>query len=89
MVYPVGNPYAQQIPAANTFQPGGTENVKRPEENKTVDSTRPSGTDAARSERTTNRNTESSTRLVEDSRAQDTGAVYSSASRGTNLDLTV
>ena len=89
MVYPVGNPYAQQIPAANTFQPGGTENVKRPEENKTLDSTRPSGTDAARTERASNRNAESNVRVAEDDRAQDTGAVYSSANRGTNLNITV
>lgn len=90
MVYPVGNPYGQQqIPAANTFQPGGTESVKRPEENKTQDSTRPSGTDAARAESTSNRNAQSSVRVAEDDSARDSGAVYSSANRGTNLNITV
>ncbi len=85
MVYPVGNPYAQQIPAANTFQPGGTESVKKPEENKTPDSTRPTGADAARSEKTSNRNT--SYRVADSNKDQDNGAVYTSSSRGTNLDI--
>ena len=90
MVYPVGNPYAyQQTPVSNTFQPGGTEATKRAEENKLPDNTRPSGVDAARSEKTSNRNTEAAPRAREDDRASDSGAVYSSASRGTNLDLTV
>lgn len=86
MVYPVGNPYSQQIPAANTFQPGGTESVKKPEENKTLDSTRPSGTDAARTEKTSNRN--ASYRVADSDNDQDNGAVYSSSSRGTTLDIT-
>ena len=90
MVYPVGNPYAyQQTPVSNTFQPGGTESVKRQEENKVPDNTRPSGADAARSEKTSNRNSEAVARAREEDRSQDSGAVYSSASRGTNLDLTV
>lgn len=90
MVYPVGNPYGQQqIPAANTFQPGGTESVKRPEENKTVDSTRPSGTDTARSEKTSNRNAQSNVQVAQDDSARDSGAVYSSSSRGTTLNITV
>lgn len=90
MVYPVGNPYAyQQTPISNTFQPGGTEAVKRQEENKTPDNTRPAGADAARSERTSNRNTEAAPRVSEDERARDSGAVYSSANRGTTLDITV
>lgn len=89
MVYPVGNPYAQQIPAANTFQPGGTENVKKAEENKIPDSTRPAGVDTARTERASNRNADALVRTAEDDRARDTGGVYSSASRGTTLDVTV
>jgi hypothetical protein len=89
MVYPVGNPYGQQqIPASNTFQPGGTESVKRPEENKTQDSTRPSGTDAARTERVTNRDASTTTRTADTDSDRDNGAVYSSSSRGTNLDIT-
>ena len=89
MVYPVGNPFSQQqIPASNTFQPGGTESVKRPEENKTPDSTRPSGTDAARTEKASNRNTDVSARAPDTDSDRDNGAVYSSSSRGTNLDIT-
>lgn len=90
MVYPVGNPYAyQQTPISNTFQPGGTESVKRQEENKIPDNTRPAGADAARSEKTSNRNTEAAPRTTESDRARDSGAVYSSANRGTTLDITV
>jgi len=87
MVYPVSNPLIQQsIPAANTFQPGGTEATKRPEENKTVDSTRPQGTDTARAD-ATRQKVEARQYAPEDDRARDTGGVYSSASRGTNLDI--
>lgn len=95
MVYPVGNPYAQQIPAANTFQPGGTEAVKRPEENKIPDSTRPSGTDTARASSSETRNNgrvpESRGYDVASSteRSSDNGSVSASSSRGTNLNITV
>lgn len=89
MVYPVSNPLVQQqIPVANTFQPGGTEATKKPEENKTPDSTRPSGTDTARADATRQKVEERSFELAEDARAVDSGKVYSSASRGTQLDLT-
>ncbi len=90
MVYPVSNPLVQQqVPAANTFQPGGTEATKKPEENKAADSTRPQGSDTARSEALSNRDTEDrAQRAAANDRAQDTGAVYSSASRGTQLDIT-
>ncbi len=94
MVYPVSNPLVQQqIPAANTFQPGGTESVKRPEENKTPDSTRPSGSDSARAERATSRDIQAreddrdEANAAAAERASDSGAVYSSASRGTQLDV--
>jgi hypothetical protein len=95
MVYPVGNPYAQQIPAANTFQPGGTENVKKPEENKIPDSTRPSGTDTARTSSSETRNfarvPNSRDYDVADSagRSSDNGSVSASSARGTNLNITV
>lgn len=89
MVYPVSNPLVQQqIPVANAFQPGGTEAAKKPEENKTLDSTRPSGTDTARTDATRQKVEERSFDVAEDSRAVDSGKVYSSASRGTQLDLT-
>ncbi len=89
MVYPVSNPLVQQqIPAANTFQPGGTEATKKPEENKSADATRPSGTDTARADAARQRVEERNQQIAADDRARDTGAVYSSASRGTQLDIT-
>lgn len=88
MVYPVSNPLVQQqIPATNTFQPGGTEATKKPEENRTADSTRPQGSDTARADATRQRVEERTQRAAEDNRAQDSGAIYSSASRGTQLDI--
>lgn len=88
MVYPVSNPLVQQsVPAANTFQPGGTEATKRPEENKSADSTRPSGTDTARADATRQRVEERTQQIAQDDRARDSGGVYSSSSRGTQLDL--
>jgi hypothetical protein len=94
MVYPVSNPLVQQqIPAANTFQPGGTESTKRPEENKTEDSTRPSGSDTARAEAAATRRQERADQsdayyqAKADDRAQDNGAASTNSSRGTHLDL--
>ncbi|PZQ45695.1 MAG: hypothetical protein DI551_06710 [Micavibrio aeruginosavorus] len=96
MVYPVGTPFqSQQIPAANTFQPGGTEATKRPEENRTPDNTRPAGTDTARSQSSETRNLgrvpESrdydSAQVAE--RSSDNGSVSVSSSRGSNLNITV
>jgi hypothetical protein len=91
MVYPVSSPMQQQIPAANTFQPGGTEATKRPEENRVEDSTRPSGSDAARTEassaRSNGRVEDSRAQYAEESRARDSGAVNASSTRGTQLDL--
>lgn len=95
MVYPVGNPYAQQIPAATTFQPGGVENYKKPEENKILDNTRPAGTDTARASSSETRNfarvSNSRDYDVADSasRSSDNGSISASSSRGTNLNITV
>lgn len=94
MVYPVGNPYAQQIPAANTFQPGGTESVKKPIENKIPDNTRPSGTDTARSSASETRyarvpNSRDYDVADTSSRSSDNGSVSVSGSRGSNLNITV
>lgn len=94
MVYPVSSPLQQQIPAANTFQPGGTEATKRPEENRTEDATRPSGSDAARTESSETRNNgrveaSRSYELASEERANDSGYVASSSSRGTQVDVTV
>lgn len=94
MVYPVSSPIQQQIPAANTFQPGGTEAAKRPEENRLLDATRPSGTDTARSSssetrnfsRVQNSNLYDNVRTTD--RSSDNGSVSVSSARGSNLDIT-
>ncbi len=95
MVYPVSSPLQQQIPAANTFQPGGTEATKRPEENKTPDATRPANTDTARVEASATRNNgrvssnQQFDTVSNESRFEDNGGVYGSQSRGSNLNITV
>lgn len=93
MVYPVSN---QAIPAANTFQPGGTADSvvnRRPEENKQVDTTKPSGTESARSQASETRSNAQveRSRPFESSndRSADSGAVTASSSRGTQLNITV
>ncbi len=93
MVYPVGT--QQQVPAANTFQPGGTDSVKKAEENKIPDSTRPSGSEAGRtaSAETRNNGRVESTREYDSAssteRSSDNGSVSASSARGTNLNITV
>lgn len=93
MVYPVSSPLQQQIPAANTFQPGGLE-PKR-EELKSPDSTRPANTDAARVEASNARNngrvdtSRGYNVASNESRSEDNGRVYGSQSRGSNLNITV
>jgi hypothetical protein len=88
MVYPVSSPLVQQqIPAANTFQPGGTESVKRPEENRTEDATRPTGSDSARTEAANNRQDERREEVSASSRSEDNGRISTSGSRGTQLDI--
>ena len=89
MVYPVSNPLVQQqVPIANTFQPGGTESTKKPEENKSADSTRPSGSDTARADATRQKVEQRAYQVAQDERASDSGAVYSNSSRGTQLNVT-
>ncbi|MFA5592329.1 MAG: hypothetical protein WC989_03330 [Micavibrio sp.] len=90
MVYPVSNPLAQQqqIPASNTFQPGGSDSARRAEENKNADATRQQGAEAARSEAASNRNAENFQAARTDENARDSGGIYSSTSRGTQLDIT-
>ncbi len=89
MVYPVSN---QQIPAANTFQPGGAE-TKKPEENKIPDSTRPSGSETARSSSSETRNfgKVETTRQYDSARStertSDNGSVSPSSARGSQLDV--
>jgi hypothetical protein len=88
MVYPVSSPLQQSVPASNTFQPGGTENQRKAQEDRAPDTTKLSGTETARSEKTSNRNTDSTERLASDSRYEDNGSVSTSSARGTQLDVT-
>lgn len=79
-----------QIPAANTFQPGGSDALKRPpEEDRRPDATRPSGSEAARSERLENRTEDRAERRAESASRTEESRSSSSSSRGTTLDITV
>ena len=98
MVYPVNSSIQPSKPAANTFQPGGTDAAKQqqPDQTSSDDPTRSSGLDTARSQPSETRNNG----RAEDSRAfdetvdndgdryQDNGAISASSSRGTQLDVT-
>ncbi len=90
MVYPVSS---QAIPASNTFQPGGSAEsiaLKKPEDNKQTDTTKPAGTEIARSQASETRgNAQVERSFVSDDRAEDTGRVTANSSRGTNLNITV
>ncbi len=90
MVYPVSGYPSPQIPAANTFQPGGTDAaVKQRADEKQAQSTDSSS--EARTQRL-DRSAESNERYVkasESSRSEDSGRTTSSSSRGTQLDVTV
>lgn len=88
MVYPVSNSLSQQIPAANTFQPGNVEQ-KRPEQDNRLDSTRTNGADTARSNNVETRGVEKSSVQASAERSQDSGGVSASSSRGTSLNITV
>jgi hypothetical protein len=90
MVYPVSGYSQQPIPASNTFQPGGSsETVKREEQARTEDTTKSAATDSARSERSSSRTDDRGSRDT-GSRSEDTPRVgLTSSSRGTQLDITV
>lgn len=90
MVSPVTGGVQQQLPIANTFQPGtaGSEQAKRPERESRADETRPSGTDTARAQASETRNY-GKQEVSAAARSEDTGGVSSSSSRGTTLDITV
>jgi hypothetical protein len=90
MVYPVSGGLAQQIPAANTFQPGAqaVDNKNQAQENR-LDTTKLSGTETARSQSTDTKNFQRNEVYSESGRSQDTGGVSASSSRGTSIDITV
>jgi len=90
MVYPVSS---QAIPASNTFQPGGTAEsiaLKKPEDNKQADVTKPVGTETARSQASETRgNNQVERSFVSNDRAEDTGRITASTTRGSTLNITV
>ncbi len=90
MVYPVSS---QAIPASNTFQPGGTAEsiaLKKPEDNRQADVTKPAGTEAARSQASETRgNSQVERSFVSSDRSEDSGRITASQSRGTTLNITV
>lgn len=92
MVYPVSS---QQIPAANTFQPGGgVEQVKR-DDSKVQDKAKPAGSETVRTSSSDTRNSSRTeeTRQYASSqssdRSSDNGSVSSSSARGGQLDIVV
>lgn len=88
MVLPVSNSLGQQqIPVNNAVQPGVADTTRKQEEQKQPDATRTQGSELARSERTDNRD-QRQLQAASNERTQDTGGVFSSTSRGTQLDVT-
>lgn len=88
MVSPVTSGVQQQIPAANTFQPGGNvQDVRQKEER---EQTRPAGTSAAESQATETRNNGRKDEIqASASRSEDNGQASARQSRGSVVDLTV
>ena len=88
MVYPVSGGTPQQIPAANTFQPGGptNESVKRPDEEKRPDESRARDAEASRTQSYQARD-DRAERVVD--RSEDNGRISTSSSRGSNVNITV
>lgn len=90
MVYPVSGAVAQQIPAANTFQPGSTADAqKRTEQDSKINSAQTQNTDTTRAQRLNARDEEKASVQTSSNRTQDTGSVRASTQRGTTLDLSV
>lgn len=89
MVYPVSGG-AQQIPAANTFQPGGqTPTVKNPAQDTRVESTKVSGTEPGRIQNTEDKTVQKNQVFASADRSQDTGGVSANSSRGSTIDISV
>ncbi len=90
MVYPVSGAAAQQIPAANTFQPGAqaVDNKNQAQENR-LDSTKLSGTETARSQETNTKSLQRNESYSDSGRAKDTGGVSANSSRGSSIDITI
>ena len=88
MVSPLTSGLQQQIPAANTFQPGGSAEDVRQREDR--EQTRPAGTQAAQTQASETRNNGRQEETVRaSSRDEDNGQVRANSTRGSVLDLSV
>ncbi len=91
MVGPIAYNAQAQIPAANTFQPGGTQGQQQGRiQEEDQQQTRPAGTQAAQSQETETRNNGREESIVQtNSREDDNGASAASTDRGTTVDISV
>ncbi len=92
MVGPVAYNAQAQIPAANTFQPGGqTGQAQTDAEVTDTQETRPTGTSAAESQETETRNPGREEATVEASAdtGEDNGAAATDTTRGSTVDISV
>ena len=89
MVSPVTGGVQQQLPIANTFQPGaGADQAQRTDKESRADETRVAGTETGRSQASETRSY-SREDVSASSRSEDTGGISASSSRGQTLDITV
>ena len=88
MVSPVSSGIQQQIPAANTFQPGGNQDAQKAQ--KDDQETQASSGSTAAPQTTETRKADSQTSLASSNdHDQDDGLAAGSKDRGSVLDLTV
>lgn len=88
MVSPVTNGMPQQIPAANTFQPGGSADAVRQKEDR--EETRASSASTTNETRTTeSRQEERSSSVTASARDDDNGQTRSRSDRGSVIDVVV
>ncbi len=91
MVSPVSNGMPQQIPASNTFQPGGsTDNVRQREDREDPRLARTDTTAQTAESRSTSRTEETRSNTVQaSSRDEDNGQTSARTTRGSVLDVVV
>lgn len=91
MVSPVSNGLPQQIPASNTFQPGGsTENIREKENRDTARTAAASSTSTSESRAADSTHREErETTVSASSRDEDNGQARARTDRGSVLDVVV
>lgn len=90
MVTPVSNGLQQQIPAANTFQPGGsTENVRQREERDTKAVANESVTRSSETRSAARAEESRSSSVQASARDEDNGQTSARTTRGSVLDVVV